>query len=87
MIYVSSHNEKWIERTREDFPIHDYNGRKAIMSRLWQKLHDRDNLKKVFGDESYFKDKIEEYVWAQEGYRDLYDFLKYFTDDMIVIGE
>ena len=87
MIYVSSHNEKWIERTREDFPIHDHNGRKAIMSRLWQKLHDRDNLKKVFDDESNFKDKIEEYVWAQEHYRDLYDFLKYFTDDMIVIGE
>jgi len=87
MIYVSSHNEKWIERTREDFPIHDHNGRKAIMSRLWQKLHDRDNLKKVFDDESNFKDKIEEYVWAQEGYGDLYDFLKYFTDDMIVIGE
>ena len=87
MIYVSSHNEKWIERTREDHPIHDHRGRKVIMTRLWEKLHDRDDLKGVFDDESSFQDKIEEYVYAQDGYRDLYDFLKCFTDDMIVIGE
>ena len=61
----------WTHKGR--LPIHDHNGRKAIMSDSGRN-YDRDNLKKVFDDESNFKDKIEEYVWAQEHYRDLYDF-------------
>ena len=87
MIYISNHNERWVERTKEDLPIHDNIGRAVIMSRLWQKLHDRDDLKKVFDDESNFQEKIEEYVYAGEQYRDLHDFLKLFTDEILVFGE
>ena len=87
MIYISNHNERWVERTKEDLPIHDNIGRAVIMSRLWQKLHDRDDLKKVFDDESNFQEKIGGYVYAGEQYRDLHDFLKLFTDEILVFGE
>lgn len=87
MIYINNHNERWIERTKEDLPIHDNNGRAVIMSRLWQKLNDRDDLKRVFGNESGVQEKIEEYVYAGEQYRDLHDFLMLFTDEILVFGE
>lgn len=87
MIYISNHNENWIERTKEDLPIHDNNGRAVIMNRLWQKLNNLDDLKKVFDDELGFQEKIEKYVYAGKQYRDLHDFLKLFTDEILVFGE
>lgn len=87
MIYVSNYSEEWIERTKEDHAILDNNGRVAIMTRLWKKLNDLDDLKRVFSNESDFRSKIEEYIRAGGQHRTLQDFLMPLTDEILVFGK